>query len=96
MQDYVLANLLKRFSKSFFNDEESIRQLIVTEEKYGQVRRAFIITGEDKAQPTDIQRWMVKTNPPDQIREIGDADHMLMFSKPYQLSSILQQLSKKY
>ncbi|KAI5665887.1 hypothetical protein M9H77_15740 [Catharanthus roseus] len=94
-EDYVLANLSTRFAK-FFNDDESIRQRIVTKEKYGKVRRAYIVSGEDKGLRTDIQKWMVANNPPDEVKEINGADHMLMFSKPHQLSSILEQLAKKY
>ncbi|XP_027149672.1 salicylic acid-binding protein 2-like [Coffea eugenioides] len=91
-QDLALASLLMRESKAF-NDDESRRQLLVTKEKFGSIARAYFVAGDDKIIPVDLQRWMVQNNPPDLVRVIDGADHMVMISKPEQLYNYLLEIA---
>ncbi|CAI9098949.1 OLC1v1035688C2 [Oldenlandia corymbosa var. corymbosa] len=90
-EDLELASLLVRPAK-FFMDDESKKQLLVSKEKYGSVRRAFIIGHalEDRA---ETQRWNVEKNLPDAVWEIEGADHMIMMSKPQELCDILVDIA---
>ncbi|XP_039000016.1 polyneuridine-aldehyde esterase-like [Hibiscus syriacus] len=79
-----------------FNDEESIKAVAVTKEKHGSVRRVFIVCGKDYIMKEEYQRWMIENNPPDEVKSISDSDHMVMFSRPNELCSCLQEIADKY
>nr|QED20597.1 esterase 2 [Tabernanthe iboga] len=95
LEDYTLAILLKRVTRIFY-DEKSRLQLFVSKKRYGSVPRAFFIATEDKACPVELQRWLIETNPPNEVREIRGADHMVMFSKPLELCHNLLEVAMKY
>ncbi|CAI9098946.1 OLC1v1035685C1 [Oldenlandia corymbosa var. corymbosa] len=90
-EDLQLAYLLARPTR-FFGDDESKEQLLATTEKYGSVRRAFIVGGADEAVLVDVQRFMIERNPPNIAKEIEGADHMVMMSKTQELCSILLEI----
>ncbi|XP_050291595.1 methyl jasmonate esterase 1-like isoform X2 [Quercus robur] len=46
--------------------------------------------------PEDFQRWMIENNPADEVKVITGSDHMVMFSKPKELCSCLQEIAEKY
>ncbi|KAK8606813.1 hypothetical protein V6N13_052570 [Hibiscus sabdariffa] len=94
-EDLALALTLVRHV-GLFQDEESIKALAVTKEKYGSVRRVFVVCGKDYIVKEEYQRWMIKKNPPDEVKLISDSDHMVMFSKPNELCSCLQEIADKY
>lgn len=89
-QDLTLALTLVRFSP-LINEE-----LIFTKEKYGSVRRVYILCDQDHATKVDLARLMIAKNPPDEIRVINGSDHMVMFSKTLELFSNLRQIAEKY
>nr|QED20596.1 esterase 1 [Tabernanthe iboga] len=94
-EDYTLARLLTRVIRTF-NDEKSRLELLVSKERYGSVPRAYFIATEDNLFSIEIQRWLIETNPPNEVREIRGADHMVMFSKPSELCNNLIQVTMKY
>ncbi|KAM7516582.1 hypothetical protein LguiA_006165 [Lonicera macranthoides] len=94
-EDLALASLLVRPCPAF-PDPISIKQTSLTHENYGSVKRVYIISGQDKGFTVDLQKWMIEKNPPDEVKEIPDADHMVMLSKPKELFSYLLEIANKY
>lgn len=90
-----LAFALVRPSPNF-SDAKSIEEVSVTEENYGTVRRVFIMSGQDKGMVVPLQMYMIVNNPPDEIKEICDSDHMVMFSKSNELCLHLLEIAAKY
>ncbi|XWS29363.1 hypothetical protein CRYUN_Cryun24cG0023000 [Craigia yunnanensis] len=68
----------------------------LSKEKYGLVRRVYIVCDQDHGTPENMQRWMIENNPPDEVKLISGSDHMVMFSKPQELCSCLQEIAEKY
>ncbi|CAB4317876.1 unnamed protein product [Prunus armeniaca] len=68
----------------------------LTKEKYGSVRRVFIVSGQDQAIVLDVQNYMIRNNPPDEVKVISDSDHMVMISRPLNLFYHLQNIAEKY
>ncbi|CAL5195317.1 unnamed protein product [Lathyrus oleraceus] len=96
-EDLMLAlSLVRPFP--LFNDEELfLKETKVSMEKNGKVPKIFIICKEDNLIKEDSQRWIIeKSGPFVEVNEINDSDHMVMFSKPKELSSLLQQIADKY
>ncbi|KAL8477624.1 hypothetical protein ACS0TY_029797 [Phlomoides rotata] len=90
-EDVALANMLLRPS-SLFLEDLSKRSAFSTE-GFGSVRRVYIVCSRDKAIPVNFQRWQIENFGVAQVKEIEDADHMAMFSKPRQLCHILLDLA---
>ncbi|CAN6563054.1 unnamed protein product [Malus baccata var. baccata] len=68
----------------------------LTKEKYGSVRRVFIVADQDHGIVLDAQNYMIKNNPPNEVKVINGSDHMVMFSKPVELFCHLQSIAEKY
>ncbi|KAG4169156.1 hypothetical protein ERO13_A12G068850v2 [Gossypium hirsutum] len=94
-EDLTLALTLVRHV-CFFNDEESIKAVALTKEKYGTVPQVYIVCGKDNILKQDFQRWIVENSPPNEVKLIPDSDHMIMFSKPKELCSCLEEIAEKY
>lgn len=90
-QDVALANMLLRPSSLFKEDLSKMSPF--SEEGYGSVRRVYIVCPEDKTIPINFQRWQIEKIGVAQVKEIENADHMPMFSKPYQLSEYLLDIA---
>ncbi|KAK9949704.1 hypothetical protein M0R45_005221 [Rubus argutus] len=88
-EDQTLASLV-RFS-SLLNEE-----IKLTKEKYGLVPRVFIVCDQDQAITEDMQMWMIRKNPPNEVKVINGSDHMVMFSRPLELFSHLLKVAEKY
>ncbi|KAM7506992.1 hypothetical protein LguiA_017445 [Lonicera macranthoides] len=71
---------------------KSIKEALVTEENYGTVRPVFIMSGQDKGMVVPLQMYTIVNNPPDEVKEICDSDHLVMFSKPMSCASIYLRL----
>lgn len=94
-EDLALAKMLVR-PIALHKEEVLIKETALSEENYGSVSRVYIIGEKDKVITEEFQRWMIGNNPPNDLKFIPDSDHMLMFSKPLQLSSFLLQISQQY
>ena len=82
---------LIRFSPLFNYDV-----IKLTKEKYGSVRRVFIVSGQDQTIVLDVQNYIIRNNPPDEVKVISDSDHLVMISRPLNLFYHLQNIAEKY
>lgn len=67
-----------------------------TTERYGCVKRAFVVTERDLLATKKFQLWMIENNLPDITVEIKGADHMAMASKPFDLAYQLQRIAQQF
>ncbi|KAL5788426.1 hypothetical protein ACOSP7_005375 [Xanthoceras sorbifolium] len=93
-QDWALATTLMRPLR-LFSEEDMSRELVLSWENYGSVKRVFIVSDEDMVADKDFVWWMIKKNPPHQVVEIKGSDHMVMMSKPRQLWTHLLDIASK-
>ncbi|XP_061341915.1 polyneuridine-aldehyde esterase-like [Gastrolobium bilobum] len=93
-QDLELAKSLIR-PGSLFAEELYVAKNL-SEEGYGSVPRAFIVCNEDLIYPLEFQQWMIQNAGIDLVREIKEADHMAMLSKPQELCLSLLELANKH
>ncbi|KAE9453127.1 hypothetical protein C3L33_14971, partial [Rhododendron williamsianum] len=94
-EDWSLATTLMRPWRPFLDNKEKLaKDTALTKENYGSVHRVYIMIKEDSVLKEGVQRWMIENNPPDEVKVISGADHMVMFSKPGELSSCLQCLAE--
>ncbi|XP_009773740.1 methyl jasmonate esterase 1-like isoform X2 [Nicotiana sylvestris] len=95
-EDLTLATYLVR-PVPLFGESSLLKDSTYTNEKYGSVRRVYVVCDKDNVlKEEQIQRWLIKNNPPDDVELIHDADHMVMFSKSRELCSCLLMISQKY
>ena len=78
-----------------FDLGESLNELKLSE-KYASVKRGFIKSEKDCMDVMFMQDLMIKMNPPDVVEEVEGSDHMVMMSKPDQLSVYLQSIADKF
>eukprot|EP00252_Welwitschia_mirabilis_P004552 TRINITY_DN1487_c0_g1_i1.p1 TRINITY_DN1487_c0_g1~~TRINITY_DN1487_c0_g1_i1.p1 ORF type:complete len:262 (+),score=47.65 TRINITY_DN1487_c0_g1_i1:111-896(+) len=86
-QDLLLAESL--FRKCPYIKEK----MELTTEKYGSVKRAYVVCKEDKILFPELQMKIIKDNPPHQVHYIEEADHCPVFSCPDRLALILDEIS---
>ncbi|KAJ6678490.1 METHYLESTERASE FAMILY MEMBER [Salix viminalis] len=94
-EDLTLAMLLLR-PHPLFNPEATQEKVWVTKERFGSVPRVYIICDQDNIMKEALQRWIIENNPPDEVKVVSGSDHMLMFSKPQEMCSCLQEVAKSY
>ena len=59
--------------------------------------RVFVVAEEDKTWPAEEQRRVAAScGPGVEVRAIGGADHMPMFSKPAELAQLIMEVAEKY
>ncbi|KAM3220169.1 methyl jasmonate esterase 1 [Capsicum annuum] len=90
-KDWALATMLVR-PRYLYNLEDISKVMALSSNRYGSVRRVFIVAGEDKQLTKEFQQWMIERNPPDEVKEIPDADHMVMMSRSLQLFTLLLRI----
>ncbi|KAK3412455.1 hypothetical protein EUGRSUZ_I01205 [Eucalyptus grandis] len=90
--DWTLANTLMR-PQRLFNDEDMTREVTLSKQNYGSVRRVAVIFEDDKPIDKDFMLWTIERNPPDQVLEAKGSDHMVMMSKPMQLLALFQHIA---
>ncbi|RDX85234.1 putative esterase PIR7A, partial [Mucuna pruriens] len=92
-EDLTLALSLVRPFPRYSDTELLLKDSIVTNDKYGRVPKIFIVSKEDNVLTEDAQMWMVETTAPfAELKMISNSDHMVMFSQPKQLCSLLLEL----
>ncbi|KAF6177045.1 hypothetical protein GIB67_015920 [Kingdonia uniflora] len=91
----TLATMLMR-PIGMYHDESMLNEIKVSEERWGTVCRVYIMCDEDKVLSADFQRWFIEKNPPDEVKEIKCADHMVMFCKPLELFTSLKEIASSY
>ena len=94
LQDFMLATMLVRPGNLFL--DHITKEVMITEENFGSLSRAYIVCKEDKSIAVDFQRWMIERSPGVEVKEIEGADHMVMLSKTKELYSILQDIAREH
>ncbi|KAL0450284.1 UNVERIFIED_CONTAM: Salicylic acid-binding protein 2 [Sesamum latifolium] len=93
-EDVVLANTLVRPGSLFLPDLSNRSPF--SKEGYGSVKRVFILCLKDKVIPIKFQHWQIENFAPDQVKEIDNSDHMVMISKPQDVSQRLLEIIADY
>ncbi|KAM0862627.1 hypothetical protein ACQ4PT_045142 [Festuca glaucescens] len=93
-EDLTLGASLMRASSFFLEDLEL--QQPYSEDRYGSVRKVYIVCKEDLAIVEAYQRWMIENNPVQEVKELNGADHMAMLSRPDELAQCLADIAEKY
>lgn len=99
VQDLALARMLVRPAQMFLGDEAMTGEKVLTEGRYGAVSRVLVVTEEDKTWPAEEQRRAAAAascGPGVEVRAIGGADHMPMFSKPAELAQLIVEVADEY
>lgn len=95
-EDLTLATSLVRPCRLYGDTAQLKKEAELSKEKYGSVRRVYIVCDQDNAINEDFQRWMIDNNPTDEVKVITGSDHMVMLSKPMELCSFLLEIGEKY
>lgn len=90
----MLATTLAR-PLYIYSEEDISKEMVLSNKRYGSVRRVFIIAAEDKTLHKEFQQWMIEKSPPDAVEEILGSDHMVMMSKPLRLFTLLLRIAQK-
>lgn len=93
-QDLELGKMLIR--PNWFFLEEMRKKCMLSEERYGAVKRWYVICEGDGVMEEEFQRYIIEKSPPHQLISIAAAGHMPMLSNPHRLASSLLQLSNQY
>ncbi|XP_010547512.1 PREDICTED: methylesterase 10 [Tarenaya hassleriana] len=94
LEDVELAMALMRPSRLY--GTELGAQNLLTKERYGSVKRVYVISEGDDVMPDEFQRSMINNYEPDQVNVMTEAGHMAMVTKPKQLSHLLYEIAVKY
>ncbi|XP_019170182.1 PREDICTED: salicylic acid-binding protein 2-like [Ipomoea nil] len=95
IEDLALASTVLR-PIHLYSEKEVSKEMVLSDKQYGSVKRVFIISGQDKVVRKEFQEWMIKKNPPDEVKEVLGSDHMVMMSKPFQLFHLLQKIAHSH
>ncbi|KAL8117566.1 methyl jasmonate esterase 1-like [Apium graveolens] len=96
-EDLTLATMLVRpYSLNPHTDAKSLDEIRVTKERFGLVPRVYVVADQDILLLEEMQRWMIESNPPEEVKVIKGSDHMIMFSKPRELFVCLEEISQQY
>ncbi|XP_052195916.1 salicylic acid-binding protein 2-like isoform X2 [Diospyros lotus] len=90
-EDLELAKMLVR-PGGFFVEDLS-KEGLLSEGRFGLVKRIYIVCEEDEVIPEEFQRWTTENSPPQQVMAIAGAAHMAMLSKPKELCLCLQEIA---
>uniref|UniRef100_A0ACD5XNK4 Uncharacterized protein n=1 Tax=Avena sativa TaxID=4498 RepID=A0ACD5XNK4_AVESA len=93
-EDLTLGASLMRVGSLFLEDLQL--QQPYSEDRYGSVRKVYIVCKEDLAIVEEYQRWMIQNNPVQEVKELDGADHMAMLSRPDELAQCLADIAEKY
>ncbi|XP_027337776.1 salicylic acid-binding protein 2-like [Abrus precatorius] len=97
-EDLTLAVSLVRPLPPFTSNLKLLsKQTAVTNKKNGRVSKVYIIGDKDDLLNEDFQKWIIeKTGPYAEVKVVKGSDHMVMFSKPKELSFELLEIAYKY
>ncbi|KAI3959090.1 hypothetical protein MKX01_023766 [Papaver californicum] len=93
-EDQTLATMLVRPIRLYSNEHMS-KEITTSKQKYGSVKRVYILAELDKTLTRNFQCWMIEKDPVDEVKEITGSDQMVMMSKPQELFAYLQELLEK-
>ncbi|CAA0832770.1 methyl esterase 10 [Striga hermonthica] len=87
LEDVELAKMLLR--PNFFFVKDLSKPGLLSQERYGKVKRCYVICEEDDASSVEFQRHNIEENPPDVVVSITEAGHMVMLTRPQELCHCL-------
>ncbi|XP_023518216.1 salicylic acid-binding protein 2-like [Cucurbita pepo subsp. pepo] len=90
-EDLALGLSLLRPSSLFMQDLSKANNF--SKQRYGSVKKVYIVCTEDKGIPEEFQKWMIHNSGIENVMEINGSDHMPMFCKPRQLLHCLLQVA---
>ncbi|KAL2531907.1 Methylesterase 1 [Abeliophyllum distichum] len=70
-------------------EEDLSKKRAFSNEGFASVKRAYIVCAEDKAIKEEFQRWQIENSGVAIVKEIKNADHMVMLSNPPKLCQCL-------
>ncbi|KAG9133517.1 hypothetical protein Leryth_019433 [Lithospermum erythrorhizon] len=91
-EDLVLAKMLVRPGSLFLEDLSMANKF--SKEGFGSVKRVYVIDNKDRAIPEEFQRWLVANMGVIDFKEIKEADHMSMLSRPQELCKCLLDFNR--
>ncbi|XP_057541724.1 salicylic acid-binding protein 2-like isoform X1 [Amaranthus tricolor] len=91
LEDLELGISLIRPSSLFLHDLCK-PETKLSDEKYGSVRRVYVVCEEDQAISQAFQQWMIENGGVKEVKELKGSDHMPMFCMPKQLSDCLLEI----
>ncbi|GMH14763.1 hypothetical protein Nepgr_016604 [Nepenthes gracilis] len=86
-EDFELAMLLRRPSSFFLHDLSKAKKF--SADRYGLVKRVYVVCEADKAIPVNFQRWMINNGGVKQVKVLKGSGHMPMVSMPEKLCDCL-------
>ncbi|RZC44676.1 hypothetical protein C5167_037615 [Papaver somniferum] len=93
-EDATLATMLVRPIRVFSNEHMS-EEITTSKQKYGSIKRVYIIAELDKTLTRDFPCRTIEKDPVDEVREIIGSDHMVMMSKPQELFACLKEIAEE-
>ena len=92
-QDLTLAKAMVTPSRAFQDAGMLKRNNVLTADRYGAVRKVCVVAEDDASVPAAFQRRMASWNPGTEVTGLQGADHMVMLSKPTDLSDLLVEIA---
>ncbi|NP_001309257.1 methylesterase 10 [Solanum lycopersicum] len=89
-EDLELSKMLIRPGKFFIQDMS--KEGLLTQEKYGSVKRVYIVTQDDQVMQEEFQMYNIHKSPPHEVKIIANSGHMVMISRPHELFLCLQEI----
>ncbi|XP_042484671.1 methylesterase 10-like [Macadamia integrifolia] len=94
-EDTTLASLMVEPTSFFFKD--LVNETLLTRERFGSVNSVYIFCSKDEVLTEEFQLWMICNSPTTPaVRVILDSGHMVMLSKPDELSLCLKEIAETY
>ncbi|XP_071725058.1 methylesterase 10 [Rutidosis leptorrhynchoides] len=96
LKDLELAKMLVRPSRLYVKEWSKDVHLL-TEDRFGSVKKAFIVLEDDQTMKQDFQHWMIENSQLNvDVKLIKNCGHMVMLSKPEELCLSLLEIADKY
>ncbi|EMS47600.1 hypothetical protein TRIUR3_07262 [Triticum urartu] len=93
-EDYTLCQSLARVSSYYVADQQQRPPFSAA--RYGAVTKVYVVAKQDMAMVEEYQRHMIAGIPVVEVREMANADHMVMFSAPDELAGHLADIANTY
>ncbi|MFS7955850.1 putative alpha/Beta hydrolase [Helianthus anomalus] len=90
----ALANMLIRPSHFFLEDMS--KDSLLTSDRYGSISRVYVVCEGDRVMDEEFQRFVIKDNPPKEVKSFPGVGHMIMLSHSKDISLYLQEIADRY
>ncbi|KAI3946020.1 hypothetical protein MKX01_024776 [Papaver californicum] len=93
--NYMSSTLYNLSPPEVKHMKDMLKEIAMSKQKYGSVKRLYIISEQDKVISKEFQHSIIDKDPTDEVKEITGSDHMVMISQPQQLFFCLQENPEK-